>query len=277
MNDDRLLLEMRRWLQEERVVLPDAEEAGQRIASRLPTTMQRRRRRWRLPALVRTLKPASTRDTTDYQPKPTPATNGHSPTVIGRTQTMFSPAKAIVAGALVFGIGGVLLIAQPFEPQGSALPGATTDSAIDPCATPIVYVTGHVIWGREEPGTKHFSSGGSQRIRGQVYVNTMDLDDDRLDGPGTTSLDWDITGGGSSNDTIRRGSIHIENEAGAWEGPFTGIGQYQALRNALSLTGSGAYEGLSATLLHVSNDDVGGVIEGAIYPTDIASCDSSER
>ena len=41
----------------------------------------------------------------------------------------------------------------------------------------------------------------------------------------------------------------------------------------LSVTGSGGYEGLSAMLLHVSNDDIGGSVEGAIYPNDIASCD----
>ena len=32
---------------------------------------------------------------------------------------MFSPAKAITAGALVFAIGGVMLMAQPFHQQGS--------------------------------------------------------------------------------------------------------------------------------------------------------------
>jgi hypothetical protein len=41
---------------------------------------------------------------------------------------MFSPANAITAGALVFAIGGVMLIAQPFEQQGS-VPGAATDEA----------------------------------------------------------------------------------------------------------------------------------------------------
>ncbi len=68
MNDDRLLLEMRRWLQEERVALPDADEAGQQIASRLPTTRQRRRRRWRLSIFARKLEPPSDRDMTDYSP-----------------------------------------------------------------------------------------------------------------------------------------------------------------------------------------------------------------
>ncbi len=41
---------------------------------------------------------------------------------------MFSPANAITAGALVFAIGGVMLIAQPFDQQVSVL-GATTDEA----------------------------------------------------------------------------------------------------------------------------------------------------
>ncbi len=61
---------------------------------------------------------------TDYQPSPIPATNGHAPTVIGRTQTMFSPVKAITVGALVFAIGGTFLIAQPFGQQGDSVPGA---------------------------------------------------------------------------------------------------------------------------------------------------------
>jgi hypothetical protein len=87
MNDDRLLLEMRRWLQEERVALPDAEQAGRRIASQLATTRQRRHRRWRLPFLSRTAGPPAAIDTTEYQPTPIPATNGHTPTAIGRTNS----------------------------------------------------------------------------------------------------------------------------------------------------------------------------------------------
>jgi hypothetical protein len=39
---------------------------------------------------------------------------------------MLSPVKAITAGALVFAIGGVMLVAQPFEQQ-VGLPGAATD------------------------------------------------------------------------------------------------------------------------------------------------------
>jgi hypothetical protein len=54
--------------------------------------------------------------------------SGQTPTVIGRTQPMFSPATAIIAGALVLGLGGVMLIAQPFD-QRTSPPGAATDTA----------------------------------------------------------------------------------------------------------------------------------------------------
>ena len=40
---------------------------------------------------------------------------------------MFSPVKAITAGALVFALGGMFLIAQPFGQQGATVPGAATD------------------------------------------------------------------------------------------------------------------------------------------------------
>ena len=158
---------------------------------------------------------------------------------------------------------------------GQRPPGAATEDAIDPCTTPILYVSRDIIWGSEEPGTENLISEGGHHARGQVYVNTMDLDDDRLDGPATTTLDWDISGSPTSEDSIHRGTLRIENEAGAWEGPFTGFGQYQTLRNAGYLSGSGAYEGLSAMLLQVGFAGSRAPIEGAIYPTDIGSCDFS--
>ena len=41
---------------------------------------------------------------------------------------MFSPVKAIVAGALTFALLGVLSIAQPFDQQGATVPGAPVAS-----------------------------------------------------------------------------------------------------------------------------------------------------
>ncbi len=118
-DDDRLLLDVRSWLKDEDVVPPDAEQAGRLVAAELPETRQLRRTRWSLPTLTRKNSSPTIDQTTAYQPSPIPATNGHTPTVIGRTQSMLSPVKAITAGALVFAIGGALLIAQPFEQQGA--------------------------------------------------------------------------------------------------------------------------------------------------------------
>lgn len=130
-----------------------------------------------------------------------------------------------------------------------------------------------VIWGDEEPVTdRRMVSDIGRHARHQVTISEMDLDDDRLDGRTTHILDWDTSGGLRSRNSVHRGTIRIENEAGAWEGPWPGIGQYGTLRSAGSLSGSGAYERLSAILFHVSSDGTGAVIEGAVYPTDIASC-----
>ena len=56
---------------------------------------------------------------------------------------MFSPAKAITTSALIVAIGGVMLIARPFDQQGPSVLGAT----IDPCIAPVLPVTGTIIFG----------------------------------------------------------------------------------------------------------------------------------
>ena len=137
MNDDQLLREVGSWLLDADPAPPDARESVRQAMARTPQVRQRGRW-WPLPILGRTAGPPTLDRTTDYQPTPIPATNGQTPTVIGRTQTMFSPAKAITAAALVFGIGSVMLIAQPFDQQGGSVPGAATDTGpVDP-----VWVTG---------------------------------------------------------------------------------------------------------------------------------------
>ena len=98
---------------------PDDVERSTREVLQRKAHVRQRSRWWPIPVFYRRTRSPTTNDTTEYQPSPIPATNGHTPTVTGRTQSMFSPVKAITAGALIFAIGGVLLIAQPFEPAGS--------------------------------------------------------------------------------------------------------------------------------------------------------------
>lgn len=114
------------WLKDTDPTSPDARPSVARVMAQVPQTRQQGRWWW-LPSFGRTqaLSP-TTDDATDFQPTPTPASNGRAPTVIGRTQTMFSPVKAITVGALVFALGGVLLIAQPFDQRGGGVPGAET-------------------------------------------------------------------------------------------------------------------------------------------------------
>jgi hypothetical protein len=109
------------WLKDTDPMPPDARPSVARVMADVPQTRQRGRW-WPLPAFHRKAQTATATDTADYQPSPIPAINGHAPTVIGRTQTMFSPVQAITAGALVFALGGLFLVAQPFDKQEVGVP-----------------------------------------------------------------------------------------------------------------------------------------------------------
>jgi len=158
MNDEQLGKALGSFYKDTEVAPPDPRQSADRVMAEVPDTPQIRRRWW-LPAFRRNADAESVMPSTDFQPTPIPATNGrshhaHSPTVLGRTQSMFSPAKAITAGALVFAIGGVLLIAQPFGQQ-SSVPGAAIDGAgLEPAS-----VTG-TFTGTEGPEQR----GGDERL-----------------------------------------------------------------------------------------------------------------
>lgn len=179
---------------------------------------------------------------------------------------MLSPAKAITAGALIFAIGGVLAIARPFDQKEGD--GQADTATIDPCTTPIVGITGTVTWGGQQPGGETLEVDGVTHLRDFMYHSTWHVDDSRLSGAQIFDGEWDFDGVAG----ISRGTIRIENADGAWEGPWMAIGPAtDDWRGFMSLTGEGAYEGLSASVFEVSGS--AGALEGSIYPTDIASCD----
>ena len=130
MRDEKHTPEVGAWLKGREVRPVHSEDTVRRVAARLPQVRQRSRW-WPFPVFHRKAQ-TPTSDIADYQPSPIPATNGHNPTVTGRTQSMFSPVKAITAGALVFALGGVMLIAQPFDQQGGSVPGAATEDEVAP-------------------------------------------------------------------------------------------------------------------------------------------------
>lgn len=138
MNDEQMEPLMATWFSDREVAAQDVRGGVARVMADVPQTRQAGR--WLpFPLFRRTTSTPTVASTTEYRPTAMPATNGHSAssghpaTVIGRTQSMFSPAKAITAGALVVGIGSVLLLAQPLDQRGTSVPGAATD---DPAMAP---------------------------------------------------------------------------------------------------------------------------------------------
>jgi Tol biopolymer transport system component len=128
MNDKELEAVLREWTPQMPAGQPDRSHVVGTIVSRLGPTRRRRHRRWPFPWFRRDGTNRASERSLAQQPSPIPAANGHTPTVMGRTQSMLSPAKAIIVAALVFAIGGVMLIAQPFQQREGTVPGATTEA-----------------------------------------------------------------------------------------------------------------------------------------------------
>ena len=137
-----------------------------------------------------------------------------TPTPRWRIRSMFSPAKAITAAALVFGIGGAMLIAQPFDQQGGSVPGAATDTA--PVAP--VWVTGTESIGPacEDP-TSSTDDGVVVRTRGWHCDPTWETSDPRLTGDVTARWNADVYRmEDGENTTLAAGTYDLRNDGGGW-------------------------------------------------------------
>jgi hypothetical protein len=166
---------------------------------------------------------------------------------------MFSPLKAITAGALVLGIGGLVLIAQPVD-RGSGVPGAATDDA----AMAPSFFSGEVGDFTENavPVTVRRDSGVVDGT-GESYTFPVDASDPRITGTATVIMnETDYRVGATTLvptgdvGTMRSVLMRIVNEDGSWEGPLTNLHlEKDNLDSGSSsgwLTGTGAYEGLEA-------------------------------
>ena len=217
------------WLHDTEATPPDPSEGARRVASQLPHVRQAGR--W-LPFSLFGRQAQAPTDTTEYQPSPIPASNGHTPTVIGRTTSMLSPVKAITAGAIVFAISGAFLIAQPFGQQ-SSVPGAATDSG----PVPPVEFSGRWVYSYTiEDG----DSGGTW-----AYV-AEEMSDPRLAGRISLTGNSSVLANGA---TVWSSAYRIENEEGAWQevpGMLMNFGQGIASTRTGLLEGEGSYAGLVA-------------------------------
>jgi hypothetical protein len=181
---------------------------------------------------------------------------------------MFSPVKAITAGALVFAIGGVMLIAQPFEQQPGSVPGAETE-AIAP-----TWVTGNI---------QHVDGSCSQ-----IDIKPVgDASRSRYECTATwTSSDPRLTGDASrlwNTETYRtdEGAVEVTTEVhyprngdGGWACSNRYLGKDSIPATdvltdyTLTCIGNGGYEGLSAVLQSKSGEDFSEEFVGLIFSGD---------
>jgi hypothetical protein len=180
---------------------------------------------------------------------------------------MLSPSKALIAGALVFGIGGVMLIAQPFDQQGRNVLGAAAPASL-------VEVSGSGTGG-PCPVEGTISEGESVRTTRGGYCNPVwNMSDPRLDGTVTWATNYDDFLLDDSGLSVSVLGISIVNEEGAWrmmpevrfETPDVVPGAVPA---QFVLVGEGAYEGLYAVLASTDLGDTNGTLQGFIVQGEI--------
>jgi len=260
MKDERYWPVLGTWLKDTAAIPPDPQQTARKVSERIPETPQVRRRWW-LPSLRRTTIPPHSNN----QPSPIPATNGYTPAVLGRTQSMLSPVKAITAGALVLAIGGVFLIAQPFQQQGS-VPGAATDTE----TVPATWITGTVVYGMCASPLLT-TEDGVTREQYRCGPQTWTSSDDRLGGSATIMWNADLYEVDGQTYSLSAQVWEVRDDSGGWlcrnpEGLNRGSGKHPtAVQGTEKLTcvGNGAHDGLTAVLVA---DWTTKTIEGLIIP-----------
>jgi hypothetical protein len=209
MNDEQMQSVLDEWFDDTDPQPPNVQRTASHVMSRVPQTRQRGR--WLPFRLFRLNAPAAiTTDTAKFQPSPIPATNDHTPTVIGRTQSMFSPAKAITAGAIVFAIGGVMLIAQPFQQQ-STMPGAATDEGR---AAPVEFSGTWFFGGAERLAPSETDGDPGTGRGGAWYLTGLSMTDARFGGEVTIFDNLDEY---SDGHVVFGDAWRVENADGAWQ------------------------------------------------------------
>ena len=179
-----------------------------------------------------------------------------TPTARWRIQSMLSPAKALTAGAILFAIGGVLLIAQPFDRQTSSVPGAATDAAL--AGEDWAFFSGTVDFDGST-GTvarQSFLDNGMSVDLGMGFGGqVMVTDDPRMNGTRTGTINLFSDRPDDSTANIGSALVTIANDDGSWTCPMTFI-HHLTDKNAAGeieqwagwCEGSGAYQSLKAYL-----------------------------
>lgn len=253
LNDQEMEAMLRTWLQDAPAGRPDRSRVVGTVIRQLHPIRRRRRRWWpfavsRRQAMTPTIPPGI-----PGQPGPIPAAHGRTPTVIGRTRSMLSPVTAITAGALAVALGGVLLVAQPFEQRGSA-PAAEGE----PVAP--TWVTGTISYAPLCTGPDS-EQDGAVRHDWNVVCSPQGWRSENPRFTGEVSARWneDVFQTDEGILSVSTGAYYLRNDDGGWacstSSLVKGSGLFsEALTgDTVRCAGEGGYEGLSALL--VAQDD----------------------
>jgi hypothetical protein len=179
-----------------------------------------------------------------------------------RTRTMFS-ATRVAAAIAIFALGASFaLIAGPLDQAAEVVPAQPATESPEPPSI----VTGASssikveVQGDEVPGS------AIPTVHGHVSVVEAEMDDPRVSG--TYTLTQSAQNHGGMGPML--GTMRVENETGAWEGPVAGYWTSNDTHFSGCLTGELAYEGLTYCM-RASADTVrfDVALDGLIYQGDL--------
>jgi hypothetical protein len=268
MTDKEMDAVMRTWMEEAPAGQPDRSRVVGAVISQLGSTRRRRRRWWPFATVGRN-RVSVVRERVDQQPDPIPVIDERTSTVRGRTRTMFSPGKIVVAGTLAFAIGGALYVARPVE-QPAIAPAAQGE----PVAP--TWVTGSMV--QVEDSCSELSSSVEGGFTRHSYECTFawTSSDPRLTGDALRPWNEDSyqADEGPSPISVSVVANYLKNDGGDWTCSTVSLvkgstptGESFTDGDTYLCVGGGGYEGLSAVLVskYMADGSFGDDFSGLIF------------
>lgn len=191
------------------------------VMSRLPQTRQRGRW-WPLPLVRRRVAPRP-QDTGLEAVSGPHVADGYA-TVTWRVHAMFTPVRAIVAVVLASSIGGLALVAQPFDRQDVGIPAAETTVVGESTGVTGISICRTQLGGSLDEGSMPY------RVTGLVLTCQETASDPRVEGDSTVAITIEGWGEGlklhDPANSITWNDYELKGPDGTWSG--RGHGFYDA-------------------------------------------------
>jgi hypothetical protein len=197
---------------------------------------------------------------------PTPARADDPIPVTRRTATMFTLARSITTAAIVFTLGGAMLIGRPLEYLGFGVPEASSEAATQP-----TWVTGKIALAASCSQPTRETVDGVVHERGyRCAPQKWALDDPRVSGDVTLLWDADVHDVGAFSVSVSADTWVIHGEGGDWTCHSRQVGQGYGLWAGsdlvhLACAGEGGHEGLLAALEIDWSASGGPTVQGLIH------------